>query len=147
MKKNEKCKIVQDLLPSYVDKVTDNFTNNFIEEHLQECDECKNILNKMGENLILDKVDEMKKINYLKKIKLKHRIAVSVTIIIGILIAIILVFLEYRFFTNGQIIYDVNTGKPLISQSINKWWEYEKELFHTSKNSKIIPAEITNIIA
>ena len=35
----KECKIVQDLLPSYVDKLTNEETNQYIEEHLKECKE------------------------------------------------------------------------------------------------------------
>ena len=41
MKENRNCKIVQDLLPNYIEKLTTEETNQFIEEHLKECDECK----------------------------------------------------------------------------------------------------------
>ena len=33
------CKIVQDLLPNYIDKLTADDTNEFIENHLKECEE------------------------------------------------------------------------------------------------------------
>ena len=36
--KNKECNLVKDLLPNYIDKVTSNETNVFIEEHLKNCD-------------------------------------------------------------------------------------------------------------
>ena len=41
MKEVKDCKIVQDLLPSYIDGLTNEDTNQYIEEHLKECEECK----------------------------------------------------------------------------------------------------------
>ena len=38
-----KCKIVQDLLPTYIESLTSEETTNFIEEHLNSCNECKKI--------------------------------------------------------------------------------------------------------
>ena len=35
------CKIVQDLLPNYIEKLTSDETNIFIEKHLKECEDCK----------------------------------------------------------------------------------------------------------
>ena len=43
----KECKIVQDLLPSYVDKLTNEETNQYIEEHLKECKECQKVLENM----------------------------------------------------------------------------------------------------
>ena len=44
---NEKiCKIVQDLLPNYIENLTSEETNIFIEEHLNTCSNCKNIYEK-----------------------------------------------------------------------------------------------------
>ena len=46
--KNEKtCNIIQDLLPNYIDNLTNEETNIFIEEHLDTCNNCKNILENM----------------------------------------------------------------------------------------------------
>ena len=73
MKKNEKCKLVQDLLPNYIEKLTSEDTNKYIEEHLKECNECKEVLKNMGENIVLDKIEEKKKIDYLKKIKRRQK--------------------------------------------------------------------------
>ena len=42
-----KCKLVQDLLPSYIDGVTSEDTKNFVEEHLKECKDCKKYFEEM----------------------------------------------------------------------------------------------------
>ena len=34
------CKIVQDLLPNYVENLTTKETNQFIENHLENCKDC-----------------------------------------------------------------------------------------------------------
>ena len=45
------CKIVQDLLPNYIEKLTDEETNKYIEEHIKECEECKNVLENMKKDI------------------------------------------------------------------------------------------------
>ena len=71
MKENKNCKIVQDLLPNYIDKLTNDETNSFIEEHLKECQGCQKILENMKRGLDLDskKLDEneLKYVKYNKK--------------------------------------------------------------------------------
>mgnify|MGYP005781830921 CR=1 FL=1 len=47
MKEKRDCKIVQDLLPNYIEKLTNEETNAFIEEHLKNCVDCKKLLGNM----------------------------------------------------------------------------------------------------
>ena len=49
MKKD--CNIVQDLLPNYIERLTNEETNKFIEEHLKTCEDCKKIYDDMKESL------------------------------------------------------------------------------------------------
>ena len=37
--KNKDCNLVRDLLPNYIENLTNNDTNLFIENHLKECSE------------------------------------------------------------------------------------------------------------
>ena len=43
MKEKKDCKIVQDLLPNYIEKLTNEETNKYVEDHLKECEKCKKI--------------------------------------------------------------------------------------------------------
>ena len=45
------CKIVQDLLPNYIENLTKEETSKYIEEHIKECEECKELLDKMRTEL------------------------------------------------------------------------------------------------
>ena len=84
MNKKE-CKIIQDLLPSFIEKLTSNETNTFVEEHLKECNECKKICEIMQKEVINDVAKERKKIDYLKKYRRK-------TIILKVVILVIVAF-------------------------------------------------------
>ena len=82
------CKIVKDLLPSYIDGLTSEETNKYIEEHLNNCEECKKTLEDMKKDLKLDKTQKNgKEVQYIKKFNSKMK-----TLKI-ILIVILLVFL------------------------------------------------------
>ena len=93
---NEKrdCKIVQDLLPNYVEKLTDEETNKFIEEHLDNCKgDCKSVLDSMQKDLNWDKPKRDEKIiKFFKKYNKRIKFFQAV---LGI-IAIIVVFLCAR---------------------------------------------------
>ena len=51
MKEKRDCKIVQDLLPNYIENLTNEETNRFIEEHLKECPECQKVLENMQKEI------------------------------------------------------------------------------------------------
>lgn len=90
MKKKNDCKIVQDLLPNYIDKLTSKETNAYIEEHINECKECKKILDIMQKELPEeDSQKEKKKVKYIKKYNHKLRI-LKLSLLSSILILVIL---------------------------------------------------------
>lgn len=88
MKANNKCKIVQDLLPNYIEKLTSNETSEFINEHLKKCDECNEIYKQMDINLESNiEKSTQREINFFKKYK--KRLFLFKLIIISILIIFI----------------------------------------------------------
>ena len=83
-----RCEIVQDLLPSYVDGLTSDETNEAIKDHLADCVSCRDMYERMKadetsaeENSeVMEK--EKKEINFLKKIKQKHRLNLMLVVVI-----------------------------------------------------------------
>ena len=47
------CDIIQDMLPLYYDEVCSADSRKMIEEHLQECEKCSNIFQKLKQNVWL----------------------------------------------------------------------------------------------
>lgn len=90
MKDNKICKIVQDLLPNYVEKLTNEETNSYIEEHLEKCAECRQMLENMQKDLEMNKPKrDFREIKYIKKFNRKFKILRNILIIIILLIAIV----------------------------------------------------------
>ena len=84
MNENKDCKIVQDLLPNYIEKLTNEETNKYIEEHLNECKECKDVLLEMQKELkISDQKRDRREVKYIKKFSNKMKI-LKILIIFGI---------------------------------------------------------------
>lgn len=106
MKKNE-CKIVQDLLPNYIDKLTNKCTNEFVENHLKKCEECKKTYDKMSKDIAVDiNSEEKKEVKFLKKI---HKRILIMGIIISILAIIVTISLYINYKTSH--IFSTKTGK------------------------------------
>ena len=120
MNEKKDCKIVQDLLPNYIEKLTNEGTNKFIEEHLKTCDECKKIYDNMKKDLnVVNKTKEKKKVKFLKKYRNKLRILEIIILII-------------------VVAFIVNTGRKMyiITDLNNKAQEYIKlENYHRTSYS------------
>lgn len=132
MKKNEKCKVVQDLLPRYAENLTNSETNKYIEEHLVKCKECLKKLNDISDKSILDKVEEKRKGRILKKKKKRNRL---ILLIILIVIILILIFINY-FLKHAPISVDDN-GNPQYIEAF--------KIFISGEN-KLNVSNITNIV-
>lgn len=98
--KNE-CKIIQDLLPNYIEKTTSEETNQFLENHIKTCSNCYKIYMDMKEELLIlyglndnKEVDYMKKLN--KKIKSFKLWKILAFIVCSILITLLCIIL-YRY--------------------------------------------------
>lgn len=88
----DKCNIVKDLLPSYIDGLTSRESNEFIKEHIRTCNDCKEEINKYKSIEIKEKEETLKSIDYMKKPrkKLKGVIALFSIIILSILIYLVI---------------------------------------------------------
>ena len=62
-----KCKIVVDLLPTYIEKMTSNETNKFIEEHLRNCKNCNQIYLNMIEEIKKEDISNDEIVHTIKK--------------------------------------------------------------------------------
>lgn len=84
----KKCKIIRDLFPSYIDELTNEDTNQYIQQHLNNCEDCKNVLEEMRNDLKIDttKIDS-KEVKYIKKYNKKIKILKM------LLLGILLIFL------------------------------------------------------
>ena len=86
------CDVIQDLLPSYSDKVSSNSTNKIVEEHLESCSKCREALNSMNKKMDTETLREQDdEINYLKGYKKRRRIFVTLGIMLASIITLTVV--------------------------------------------------------
>ena len=102
MKNDLTCEIVRDLLPSYVDGLTNDVSNQAVEQHMKTCESCRKLYREMqetvnGEYLSEQDLEQMgrkadfkvpSEIDYLKKIRRKNRMRIlaavlTVVIVVG----------------------------------------------------------------
>lgn len=102
MKDKLHCDIVLDLLPSYVEGLTREATNEAVKGHLENCKSCQKTFDDMREPEKHEcTVEEKKEIDFLKKTKKKHLgIIISSVVIVSIMCVIL-------FFVN------MSSGNPI----------------------------------
>lgn len=96
--KNE-CEIVQDLLFGYNDKTLRNTSKEFVENHLKECNECKEILKQIQNDI--ESEEEIEEINYFKKVRSKINrknifLIIALVLLAFVILFNILVFVNYN---------------------------------------------------
>lgn len=98
MKEIRNCKIVQDLLPNYIDGLTNEETNLFIEKHLKECSKCKQIFDNMKKELTTDNnpTRNSREVKYIKKYNKKLKI---LELLVVLLLLVALGFMTNHYFT------------------------------------------------
>lgn len=109
MKKNDKCKIVKDILPNYIENLTNETTNEFIEKHIITCEDCQKVLEDMRADIPLQKIENKRKINILKKVKRKNILR-----IFAIFISLLIIFISILYFITNYSIEKDNNGKYII---------------------------------
>ena len=100
MKNKLPCDIILDLLPSYVDGLTKDTTNEAVEEHVKECESCKRTLYSMRQpEMVQTNPEEEQEINFLRKTRKRQVWAILGTTVTVIFVAIFLFFVN-AFFGN-----------------------------------------------
>lgn len=123
MKETIDCRIIQDLLPLYVDGLTSNYSNQIVEAHLKECPDCAQMLKYMQEPD--DIVEPQKKeVDFMRKIRsrLFRWKALASIILIFLLLFAILGYILYGRMTPKIFseIFGVNS-RDIYSCQIMDW--------------------------
>lgn len=63
------CNIIKDLLPSYLDELCSNESKQLLEEHFNECEDCKKLYEQTKLVLLHTKSTSVAEVDYFKKIK------------------------------------------------------------------------------
>lgn len=134
MKVKNECNIVSDLLLGYADGVLTEDSKEFVCEHIQTCDKCKEKLNNIVNDIKCDKTDNQEaEIDYLKKVKKKiskkNKTIIGIGIILTVIIAInIIIFIRYNINVNEiEIFLDNNITEEARKQIENVMLKEDNE--------------------
>ena len=88
------CEIVKDLLPSYVDELLSEDVKEAVEEHLAECEDCKNALSDYERKQMEDiKISAEREEKFVKDAKKVKNLVIGIFTLIAIFYAFLLLFL------------------------------------------------------
>ena len=137
MKEKKDCKIVQDLLPNYIENLTNEETNKFIDEHLKECNECQKIFENMKKDFKVNttKRDE-REVKYIKKYSKKMKLLKTILLFI---VVIYVVVITRRTIIMTSLSGKVNENAKYILYSENSKEDKKEKIL---ENQKIIRTPI-----
>lgn len=122
MEDNKECSLIKDLFPIYIDNLTTNETNEFINNHFSKCNKCLNEYNN-----VLKKLQDNDYKNQIKNIKCRVRSTLMICIGIGILLSVVYMYCYYKEnIIPGLNIIDII---PIILIYIGVYWTPSFALF------------------
>lgn len=114
------CDVIKDLLPSYIDKISSNATNELVKEHLSKCQNCQRTLKKMDCDLTIEKQENQNnQIDYLKKFKKNKAISILFTVFVTIDIIIFLLISFHVVGNKLEFKLNINDIEMDYSQSLS----------------------------
>jgi len=158
MKHNLPCELIQDLFPSYIDDLTSDVTNILLEEHVKECDKCREILGRMQETTEgIVHFEEKKEIDFLRKTKKINQKKIWGSVIGTLVFMITIYFLatyiigyttahdnikcEVVSVEGRKLVVSAECRNPeyVISKASFRWISYDDEVEVTFKTVKRSP--------
>lgn len=127
------CEVIRDLLPLYVDKACSEESTGLVEEHMAECENCRQTYNDMkteGKTEELAKSEEFRarQTDSVKKVKKKWSRSKKICLTLGIIIGAGLLYLLIRvamiFGIMGLVVFDSATTKVQVYDDVAKYSEY-----------------------
>lgn len=87
---DKNCKVIQDLLPLYIERLSSKETNLFIENNLKNCYSCNEVLNELKQKVNVPRVDEK---DAIRKFYIKLKYKIIKIVLISNLFTILITFL------------------------------------------------------
>jgi|GEM_PF-1122944 len=102
MVKEINCSIIQDILPLYIDEIVSKDTKEMVEEHFEQCDQCKQEYELMKQELIIPVEKESLIIKSIQKKWLSKKIMISGLSVL--ITAVILVSVYLYVFVHATVV-------------------------------------------
>lgn len=110
------CAIVRDLLPSYVEGLTEEETNQAVAAHLAHCSACSLQYRRMSASDGTEQTEEARQVDYLKTVRKKNRKKIIVSVLSVLLVVLLGILAKlYLIGSPAAGIY----GRPVLHTETN----------------------------
>lgn len=127
----KECNITQDLLIAYFDGTLKEGSKEFVENHLETCENCKEMLEELKNDIV--KENEKIEIDYMKKLRKRNIIKNILLTFLGIISMLFIIISVISFKTYFQalkveIFFEDNISENQIENIINKIIEVDENI-------------------
>ncbi len=141
----KKCSFVQDILPTYIEKMTSEETNQFVEEHLKTCMECQKVHQAMLEDIEKATIKNTEVVKTIQKYKRKiFRIKLLIFIILLAIFIYLGGYFGFRYWVVSKAFkrntnYDVNGNFTIAEyeESIERYENHVTTYYQDNKMKKV----------
>lgn len=152
------CDVIQDLLPLYVDRACSEDSTGLVEEHMSECENCRQTYDAMRtegktEELVNSEEFQKQQTDSVKKVKKKWSWSKKIFLVLGIVIGAGLLYILIKIGLVlgivGFVLFDSATTKVQVYKDVAKYSEYIGENCNTEYGKPrtgqfvVFPKEIT----
>ncbi len=120
-----KCEVVRDLLPNYIEGLTSAETNGAVHKHMEACDECKKLHDKLKTDMAVPKVEKKDLLRLLRAIRKARITQMILAVLGGIILTWTVIFVMSSGFSvvsPGEIqvqnIYRLSDGSMVVAYKV-----------------------------
>lgn len=101
------CDVIRDLLPLYVDEVLSNDSKTLVDEHIEQCESCRDELKKLSGDEVyscaVNQIENKSIYDSLNKIRKRISFKIQITVLISVIFTAIVVVGAWDYYDNHRI--------------------------------------------
>lgn len=101
------CDVIRDLLPLYVDEVLSNDSKTLVDEHIEECESCRDELKKLSGDEVhscaVNQIENKSIYDSLNKIRKRISFKIQITVLISVIFTSIVAVFAWDYYDNHRI--------------------------------------------
>ena len=101
------CDVIRDLLPLYVDEVLSNDSKTLVDEHIEQCESCRDELKKLSGDEVyscaVNQIENKSIYDSLNKIRKRISFKIQITVLISVIFTSIVAVFAWDYYDNHRI--------------------------------------------
>ena len=101
------CDVIRDLLPLYVEDMLSNDSKNIVDEHIEQCESCRDELKKLSGDEVhscaVNQIENKSIYDSLNKIRKRISFKIQITVLISVIFTAIVAVGAWDYYDNHRI--------------------------------------------